>query len=192
MGFGILLIGITDEEKRIIGFQETVDDLEQAIVNICRNAITPAIAPIVHAINLEKTIMVVEVAAAQNSPSRYKNVCYIRIGTTTRKASFTEETELAHRIESKTRQLDTTIGSPDTFKCDAPPINMKWVGRTTEIQQLSNPNLKVIFISEIGGQGKSGLASHYVKTVVDPGAEFEHWDWRDLKEEENRLKRQII
>lgn len=79
----------------------------------------------------------------------------------------------------------------DIPECDTPPDIAKWVGRNEELELLDSVHFKVIFITGIGGQGKSSLATRYVYNQADSD-NYESWDWRDFKEEENRLKTKII
>ncbi|OWP62438.1 hypothetical protein CDA63_14210 [Hymenobacter amundsenii] len=76
--------------------------------------------------------------------------------------------------------------------CDIPPNNLHWTGRQKEIATIDNDLHKVIFISGIGGQGKSGIASYYAKNIVPQKSNWEFWDWRDCKEKENRIHTKII
>lgn len=64
---------------------------------------------------------------------------------------------------------------------DTPPIIEHWAGRIDEMNALSLFH-KACFITGIGGQGKSALASKYL-TEVAP-SEFDICEWRDFKEEE--------
>lgn len=76
-------------------------------------------------------------------------------------------------------------------ECDTPPDIAKWVGRNKELELLDSSHFKVIFITGIGGQGKSSLATKYVQNQMEL-ANYDYWDWRDFKEEENRLKTKVI
>lgn len=76
--------------------------------------------------------------------------------------------------------------------CDTPPNILHWVGRQREISDIDLDLHKVVFISGIGGQGKSGLASHYIKEVGIKKNIWEFWDWRDCQEKENRIHTKII
>lgn len=87
---------------------------------------------------------------------------------------------------------DLTIFHKLKAECDTPPNILHWVGRNDEISQMATDLNKVIFISGIGGQGKSGLASHYVKVVAQKNNKWEFWDWRDCQEKENRIHTKII
>src|SRR5437762_1457802 len=80
----------------------------------------------------------------------------------------------------------------EAFACDPPPNNLYWVGRKAELNSLKEANYKVCFITGIGGQGKSGLASHFVKDCFTELDNFELWDWRDCKEEDNKFQAVII
>lgn len=74
---------------------------------------------------------------------------------------------------------------------DSPPRVDAWVGRENEFKSLKTIKSPVVLISGIGGQGKSALAATYVKYVTDQKDEFELWDWRDCKEQGDRLITQL-
>lgn len=82
-------------------------------------------------------------------------------------------------------------GDQILIPCDTPPDIAKWVGREEELSLLNSTNFKVIFITGIGGQGKSSLAARYVFNQSEINA-FQNWDWRDFKSEENRLKTKLF
>ncbi|MFN8323793.1 MAG: NB-ARC domain-containing protein [Chitinophagales bacterium] len=84
-------------------------------------------------------------------------------------------------------QTDFSIKTKSIFTCDTPPNNSIWVGRKKEIGDVLNSDYKTCFITGIGGQGKSGLASHIVKFILSEKHQYEYWDWRDCKEEDNRI-----
>jgi tetratricopeptide (TPR) repeat protein len=69
--------------------------------------------------------------------------------------------------------------------CDAPPSIDFWCGRSEEIKNVINGDFKVAFVTGMGGQGKSYFAAKVVSLAGASG--FELWDWRDCKEEANRL-----
>lgn len=74
---------------------------------------------------------------------------------------------------------------------DSPPTNKFWVGRSKEIRNIGNENFKAIFITGIGGQGKSALASQYSQHHFDQ-KKYEFADWRDFKEETNRFQTKLM
>ncbi len=90
-------------------------------------------------------------------------------------------------IESKS----SIISYSENLDYDSPPNNKFWVGRTKEIENISNENFKVIFITGIGGQGKSGLAAQFIHNYFNNDL-YEFADWRDFKEEANRFNTKII
>jgi len=114
-----------------------------------------------------------------------KTTPYHRKRTTTLVTPNEENDELGTEKIIEIRQVDN-------FECDIPPANVKWVGREKELLNLDSPIFKVIFITGIGGQGKSGLASHFIKNVIEKSNEWDYWDWRDFKEEGNRLHSKLI
>jgi len=79
----------------------------------------------------------------------------------------------------------------ENLEYDLPPNNKIWVGRKKELENISTDIFKVIFITGIGGQGKSALAAYYLKNCFDSNL-FEYADWRDFKEEANRFQTKLI
>jgi tetratricopeptide (TPR) repeat protein len=73
---------------------------------------------------------------------------------------------------------------------DIPPHITNWIGREKELFRLNSGAFKVIFITGIGGEGKSALASHYITNVSDNA--FELINWRDFKEEDHKFQHKII
>ena len=72
---------------------------------------------------------------------------------------------------------------------DIPPIVVNWVGREKELKMLHS-NFKVIFITGIGGQGKSATAATFINDV-NLKEEFKYIDWRDFKEDDHKFKDKI-
>ena len=76
-----------------------------------------------------------------------------------------------------------------TSLSDQPPRVDVWVGRETELDKLAEALEPVVFVTGIGGQGKSALVAQYVKQC---SGEYEAWDWRDCREEGDKLHSQLI
>lgn len=99
--------------------------------------------------------------------------------------------ELCVQIKSSIPRENNSIPIEIEYITDVPPNITKWVGRNKELNSIASDNFKVIFITGLGGQGKSSLASYYVqKSIIQ--TQYEFWDWRDCKEEDNRLHTKII
>ena len=82
--------------------------------------------------------------------------------------------------------------SPDS---DRPLIVTPWVGRHQELAILHSLSsvTPVAFITGLGGQGKSALAGRFLQErAINKGADLDFWDWRDCKEESDRLSTQIL
>ena len=76
---------------------------------------------------------------------------------------------------------------------DRPLIVTPWVGRDQELGILASLATPVTFITGLGGQGKSALAGQFLQQqAITPGSRFEFWDWRDCREESDRLITQIL
>ena len=72
----------------------------------------------------------------------------------------------------------------------APSIDF-WVGREPELRSLETSRASVIVISGIGGQGKSALAARYIQLIEEGETSYCRWDWRDCKEEGDRIRTQL-
>jgi tetratricopeptide (TPR) repeat protein len=86
--------------------------------------------------------------------------------------------------------MHTGVGK--VFASDNPIVNHKWTGREKELASINDSSKNVVYISGIGGQGKSGIASEYLSRYVTEDSEWEFWDWRDCKEESNRIYTKLI
>ncbi|MEO6851757.1 MAG: NB-ARC domain-containing protein, partial [Mucilaginibacter sp.] len=80
----------------------------------------------------------------------------------------------------------------EIFTSDNPVVNYKWVGRINDLKTIDLDVYNVIYISGMGGQGKSGLAAKYLEEYVSENSVWEFWDWRDCKEEANRIHSKIV
>lgn len=78
------------------------------------------------------------------------------------------------------------------LECDRPPNVKVWVGRENELRALEASNANVVIVCGIGGEGKSALASHYIANLGEREGGYRFWDWRDCKEQGDRIRTQII
>lgn len=107
---------------------------------------------------------------------------------------FLEKLNTGNSMDSGGPELISSkqISAEEAFPCDTPPNNLFWVGREIQLKQLQYDDFKVCFVTGIGGQGKSGLASHFVQSTIKNTTEYEFWDWRDCKEEDNKFQTIIV
>ncbi|RWP82053.1 MAG: hypothetical protein EOR12_32350 [Mesorhizobium sp.] len=78
------------------------------------------------------------------------------------------------------------------IECDRPPSIEIWVGRENELRALETSKAKVVIICGMGGEGKSALASRYIGTLDEQENAYRLWDWRDCKEQRDRIRTQIV
>ncbi|WP_346855314.1 SIR2 family protein [uncultured Draconibacterium sp.] len=100
----------------------------------------------------------------------------------------TPRTEIGTKINIESKDI---LGISESLEYDLPPQNKYWAGRKKELENISSNIFKVIFITGIGGQGKSSLAAYYMKNCFDSDT-YELADWRDFKEETNRFQTKLI
>ena len=99
--------------------------------------------------------------------------------------------------DAGTRQVRVEVDFPmpqqASADSDRPLFVDPWVGRDQELSILTSLIEPVAFITGLGGQGKSALAGRFLQqqAVVADGR-FEVWDWRDCREESDRLSTQIL
>ena len=76
---------------------------------------------------------------------------------------------------------------------DRPLLVDPWVGREQEIDILTSAATPVAFVTGLGGQGKSALAGRLLhEQATHENGRFDFWDWRDCREESDRLSTQIL
>jgi tetratricopeptide (TPR) repeat protein len=78
------------------------------------------------------------------------------------------------------------------LECDRPPATEVWVGRESELRALETSVAKVVIVCGLGGQGKSVLASHYIGSLRELEGTYRLWDWRDCKEQSDRIRTQVV
>ncbi len=105
-------------------------------------------------------------------------------------------TPSAKRISSQQVPLTrSTTAAHYEVDTDRPLIVTPWIGRQQELDILasSTATTPIVFITGLGGQGKSALAGRFLQQqAIAPAATFEFWDWRDCKEESDRLNTQVL
>lgn len=90
-------------------------------------------------------------------------------------------------------EMNFPIPQQTSAESDRPLIVDPWVGRTQELNILASSITPVAFVTGLGGQGKSALAGQFLKQqAMTLGRRFEFWDWRDCREQSDRLGTQIL
>lgn len=97
----------------------------------------------------------------------------------------------SYPVSSQTRS-DALPMRRKSAESDRPPSIEVWVGREAELRALETSPAKVAIICGIGGQGKSTLAARYLALVEDGSTPYTKWDWRDCKEQGDRIRTQLI
>ncbi len=90
-------------------------------------------------------------------------------------------------------KIDLPLPQQVSAASDSPLLVDHWVGRQQELHILATSNTPVAFVTGIGGQGKSALAGRFLqRQAMSADGRFEFWDWRDCREESDRLSTQIL
>jgi len=121
------------------------------------------------------------------SDERTRTTVPLGVATQGRLVEVTDRgSQLSHmelRIQIPARPV---VGSNE----NNPPEVYEWVGRDDELNLLRREESPVVTITGIGGQGKSALAAQYLRAASERG-DYENWDWRDCKEESDRINTQL-
>ena len=89
--------------------------------------------------------------------------------------------------------IDIKEPQPAPAEPDRPLFVTPWIGREQELNMLASLSTPVAFVTGLGGQGKSALAGQFLQQQATiPSGRFEFWDWRDCREESDRLSTQIL
>lgn len=103
---GILILGVKDGDKRIIGIDNPIKEVER-IANIINDCISPKIAPNIDVVSYRnKNLVQVQIYPGANKPYHFKtaslpNGVYYRVGPTNREADHTMIEELKRSVANK-------------------------------------------------------------------------------------------
>jgi tetratricopeptide (TPR) repeat protein len=74
---------------------------------------------------------------------------------------------------------------------DRPPFIEYYVGRQREAEIIDQSEARIVYLTGIGGQGKSAVAANYLSRHRKDGR-YDYVIWRDCKEEAERFEAQIV
>ena len=95
----------------------------------------------------------------------------------------------------RTVRIEVAFPMPSdaSSESDSPLIVSPWIGRDQELGILTSSSAPIAFITGIGGQGKSALAGRFLNSqAMSSDGRFDFWDWRDCREERERLATQLL
>ncbi len=113
-GGGLLLLGVADDST-VVGVDEPLRAVEERIMNLCRNNIKPPVTPQVEEVALgEGRVVVIRVPEGAQKPYTANDICYVRAGSTTRRARPEELRALSFEYEYT--RYERTIAEGLTFE----------------------------------------------------------------------------
>ena len=89
-------------------------------------------------------------------------------------------------------EVDFALPPHASADSNSPLFVARWVGRNQELNILASVSTPVAFVTGLGGQGKSALAGRFLQQQAVTNGRFDIWDWRDCREESDRLITQIL
>ncbi len=107
-----------------------------------------------------------------------------------RETGATNQVQVSSALRLKLEASDfqqTRIEGDDE---DRPPVVTACVGRESELDLIKHSKSTVVFLTGIGGQGKSTVAAQYYDDTQREGS-YKHYVWRDCKEESERFENQL-
>lgn len=97
-GGGLMLVGV-NEKGVLVGIRQDRDELQRLVADVCRSSIEPKIFPEVEFRNVDGVdTLAIRVARSHQRPHRFRGRCYLRLGSTTREATFSEGNEIASGV----------------------------------------------------------------------------------------------
>ena len=163
-GIGVIVVGVAND-GRVVGLKGNRDEILQVVANWQYDGSIdprPQLSVAVDEVS-GKLICRIHVPVGQRRPYRFKGTCYIRVGSSTRPATFEEETELANRFIGE-EPLPHSLPLRDEIAID-------FVGRENDLKALrswiEDPLSSRISLIGPGGSGKSALAYQFAYQVVE-------------------------
>jgi len=104
---GILLVGVEDGSRKVVGLKE-VTRTEEQLANFIADRIEPRLLPEIHIVPWRKThVLVVEVFPSPSRPHYLKSIgyptgVYVRVGSTNRQADAAVVAELQRMVRGRT------------------------------------------------------------------------------------------
>ena len=106
---GTILLGVADDST-VVGLAEPSRQIEERVMGLCRNNVRPALTPAVAVVILDGgTILAVTVPEGTQKPYTANDICYVRAGSTTRRARPEELRALSLEVDF-TRFERTAVG----------------------------------------------------------------------------------
>jgi len=117
---GIIVLGVDDSGK-ICGIKR--DNVEEWVVNVCRNNCDPSIIPIIERDNIDgKSILIVKIPRSYTVVSTIRGEYYIRVGSTKQRPTKSELARLFQRAQlvqfDETPVITATVHDLDLEKMD--------------------------------------------------------------------------
>jgi len=98
-GGGNILVGVADDST-ITGLEDVPQRLEERVMGLCRTNIQPPLTPVIETVSLpEGMVMVIRVPEGEQKPYTANGICYVRAGSTTRRARPAELRALSFEAE---------------------------------------------------------------------------------------------
>ena len=97
------------------------------------------------------------------------------------------------KISLEYKKKDQQIKDFKTVELDPIPLISEWVGRKVELSNLFEPKIKLAAITGVGGQGKTALASEFLRrNTRGNNAVFELGVWVDCRELPDSLHTKLL
>jgi len=110
-GGGTVLLGVADDST-VVGLAGLPRRIEERVMGLCRNNIRPALTPKVAAVSLDEgLILVMTVPEGAQKPYTANDICYVRAGSTTRRARPEELCALSFEADYTRFERTAVVGT---------------------------------------------------------------------------------
>ena len=163
-GAGTIVVGVNDDGA-VVGLNQSPDRVLQAASNWQYDGSIDPRPQLTAKTEVKdgKLVCIIQVPSGQRKPYRLRGTCYIRVGTSTRPATFEEETELARRSDDD-NPLPHSLPVRDEITVD-------FIGRKRDLDAMWNwiedPLSRRLSLIGPGGSGKSALAYQFASQVAE-------------------------
>ncbi len=172
---GVTLVGINSIGS-VVGLKENPDEIQRKITDHCRSNCQPPVAPTLFIREYESLkILIIEVKRSESRPHRVNGICYIRIGSTTRKATSDEEYSVREEIYFRPFDDRLVLDADSNDLEDSKIINYFRTTRSQDVT-LQDERIPKVLAEHLGFLRKEGgRLSPTISSILMFGKNTQHF-----------------
>lgn len=157
-GGGTIVLGVSQKERALKGLQGSSDECQLRIADVCRGgAVVPPVVADIRSVPVPDGgfLVIVAISQGERRPYRARGICYIRVGSSTRQATFDEELSLRRRSRSSTFDK-TAVNGCDLEAIDFPSFQAYLRERMSEDTRVIDERVPEQIMVHLGFAQQSG------------------------------------